>query len=75
MCAEKLLKILMELPPKDQATMIFCNTLGACRALESWLTSVPEAMDVIGGADKMKPVHRGIPKEVSWCIYCVLAFD
>lgn len=66
MVLETLLNILKELPPKDHPTMIFCNTAGNCRALEAWLSSSPEALDLIGGRDKLKPIYRVIPKQVNY---------
>ena len=61
-----LLKVLFEAPPKDEPTIIFCNTLGSVRALEGWLSAVPEAQEMAGGAEgKICALHSRIPREVS----------
>jgi hypothetical protein len=61
---ETLLRIMSELPPKDHSTMIFCNTHAACRNLHSWLSGLPEALDLFGGLDRLAMIHSRIPIEV-----------
>lgn len=60
---ETLLRVLGELPPKDAPTMIFCNTHGACRNLQSWLSGVHEIHDLTGGADHIACIHSRVPRE------------
>lgn len=54
----------MELPPKDNPTLIFCNTIASARSLESYLANIPEAMDMVGGKEKLLPFHSMISKDV-----------
>lgn len=56
-------KVLLELPPKDQKTIIFCNRLGSCLSLEGWLTSLPDVMEMVGGVDAFAVLHNRIKKE------------
>ena len=56
-----LMRVLMELPPQDYPTLIFCNTLGSCRALDAWLSTVPEIKDVTQG--KIAAFHSRIPRQ------------
>ena len=48
-----LMKVLFELPPKDEPAIVFCNKLGGVKSLLSWMTSVPELLDCVGGKDKI----------------------
>jgi hypothetical protein len=67
---EALVKVLLELPPKDHPTIVFCNTLGGCVSLEKWLSSVPEAIDMCGGEYKMAALHGRMDKKVIFL--CIL---
>jgi ATP-dependent RNA helicase RhlE len=58
-----LAKLLLEAPPKDQKTLIFCNRLGSCKSLEGWISSVPEVLEMMGGPKKFAILHNRVPRE------------
>ena len=59
-----LMRVLMDLPPKDVPTVIFCNTLGSVQSLHSWLSGVQEVVEICGGADFIQSIHKEVPKQV-----------
>ena len=58
-----LTNLLYEVPPKDEQTIIFCNTLGCVRSLQSWLTGIPAIQEVSGGLDRIGVLHGKLTQE------------
>lgn len=52
-----LMKVLLELPPIDSQTMVFCNSIGSCKALCAWLSRVPEIKDIVGDENALEVFH------------------
>lgn len=49
--------------------MIFCNTLGGVRALESWLTGLPEVVEMAGGPGKIVALHARMTRDDRAAVY------
>ena len=62
-----LIKTLIEHPPKDTPTIIFCNTIGGVRSLSAFLSGLDDIVKASDGASKIATLHGKILPSV--CLF------